>query len=143
MSNKSVVRVDFGTLLFRSDDVWSELRLLLEAEADLSITIAGREWLRDPLFPVIRLAAAVHSWLREGGDLVFDTGQTDEASFLWVRQVGARCLLGAARQTFRIEDPICYIEVRRAFSAFATQVVVAANNDLGIDIEPVLRRWSA
>ena len=48
---------------------------LLNIQADLRITVGGREWFSQPMFPVVELAAAADRWLSRGGDFVFDGGR--------------------------------------------------------------------
>src|SRR2546428_586926 len=75
---------------------------LLNIQADLRIAVGGREWLSQPRFPAVELAAAADRWLSRGGDFVFEAMEAEESPSLWVRAGAGGWLAGARWQGCRV-----------------------------------------
>ncbi len=112
---------------------------LSNIQADLRITVGGREWFSQPMFPIVELAAAVHRWLGRGGDFVFETMEAEESPFLWVRNEAGGCMVGAAWQVFEEKRPLSCEQVRSAWAQFVDRVVEGVRVRLGVDVRPLLR----
>jgi hypothetical protein len=132
MANQFVIEV--GPLEYEGTNPPSVPDRLLGVQANVRIVVDGREWFNQPMFPVVELAAAVTTWLRRGGDFEFETMDADESPFLWVRAVPGGFRVGAAWQTFSIEEPLPAHTVRGALERFAAEIPEAAKGQLGIDI---------
>ena len=111
---------------------------LLNIQADLRITVGGREWFSQPMFPVVELAAAADRWLSRGGDFVFETMEAEESPFLWVRDEAGGCTVGAAWQVFEERRPLSREQVRNAWARFVDHVVEEVRVRLGVDARPLL-----
>jgi hypothetical protein len=104
----------------------------------LTVLVAGREWFKQPMFPVVELAAAVGRWLQRGGDLEFETMEAEESPFLWIRLVPEGCKVGAAWEVFPIARPLPLSSVRYALAEFMTEISKSTEEQLGIDISALI-----
>ena len=111
---------------------------LLNIQADLRITVGGREWFSQPMFPVVELAAAADRWVSRGGDFVFETTEAEESPFMWVRDEAGGCMVGAAWQVFEERRPLSCEQVRDAWAGFVDHVVEDVRVRLGVDVRPLL-----
>ena len=112
---------------------------LLNIQAHLRITVGGREWFSQPMFPIVELAAAVHRWLGRGGDFVFETMEAEESPFLWVRNDAGGCMVGAAWQVYQEQRLLSCEQVRNAWEQFINRVVEKVRARFGVDVQPLLR----
>ena len=134
MSSDSIINIAFGRLAFEPESRGLPDDALLGVVADLSLTIRGEKWFHQPMFPVVELAAAVASWLEQGGDFLFDTMEAEESPFLAIREVPGGCLPEAAWQLFAVQGALPLDTVRGALALFASDVVVATKEQLEIDV---------
>jgi hypothetical protein len=113
-------------------------QLLLRIDAHLRITIDGRLWFDEPQFPVVELAAAAASWLRKGGDFVFETMEAEESPFMLVRQTMAGCTVGAAWQKYKEDRLLSCDHIRGSFSHFIGQVQAEVPRSLGVGVRHLI-----
>jgi len=138
MQEKDQFRIELGSLSLehRTTPKWHHL--VLGIQGNLRMTVRGREWLNQPMFPVVELVIAVTSWLRRGGDFAFNTMEAEESPFLLVKNVAGGCIVEAAWQLFSVEKPLPSHIVREAFTSFASEVVKATEQQLHVDISELV-----
>jgi len=130
--------IEFGPLEFEQTGQSWKIEHLLGVQAELRITIDGRNWFSEPMFPVVELAAAANSWLNTGGDFLFETMEAEESPFLWVRETAQGCLVGAAWRSFSFDEPLSCPVLRQAFSGFVSEVILSAKEQLGVDVTDIV-----
>lgn len=115
-----------------------KIEMLLGICAELRISIRNQVWFFEPDFPVVELSRAIAKWLEIGGDLEFERMEAAESPFIWVRAVGANCLLGATWQNFTVTPNLPCERVRSVLRQFAENVVSSVEEQLHINVAEIV-----
>jgi hypothetical protein len=140
MSTSDPVVIQFGPLHLERLSSPPPYDRLLGINSKFRIVVQEREWLTEPNFPVVELAAAVAAWIRRGGDFVFETIEANESPFLAVHREGSNCRIEAAWQAFPIDVALPFDKVQAAFAQFARSVAASTKEQLDIDVDDLLNR---
>jgi hypothetical protein len=117
--------------------------VLLGLVADFSITVGDRLLYREVDFPVIELAAGLLRWLDQrpepGDDFEWESMETEEPGWVWVRSAGDGWHIGSIHQEYPEPRSFSMTELRWAIADFVSRLSMKALEEQGIDLAPYLR----
>ena len=97
----------------------------------------------EPDFPVVELAAELTDWLDEGvmqgQDFEFDSMETPEPGWIWIRQTDDGWRVGSINQHQMDPEARDLAEVRTAVQAFLSTLECELRERWGIELDPYTR----
>jgi hypothetical protein len=117
--------------------------VLLGLVADFSITIGDRLLYREVDFPVVELAAGLLRWLEQrpepGDDFEWESMETEEPGWVWVRSVGDGWRIGSIHQEYPELRSFSMTELQWAITDFVSRLSATALEEQRVDLAPYLR----
>jgi hypothetical protein len=117
--------------------------VLLGLVAEFSITIGDRLLYREVDFPVVELAASLLRWLdlrpEPGDDFEWESMETEEPGWVWVRSAGDGWRIGSIHQEYPEPRILSMTELQWAITDFVGRLSAKALEEQRIDLAPYLR----
>ncbi|WP_052666259.1 hypothetical protein [Nitriliruptor alkaliphilus] len=107
--------------------------------ADLELVTDAGLIYSEPEFPVVELAAEIRGWLEGGAttgqDFEFDSMETPEPGWIWIRRVEGGWRVGSVHQHKADPEARDFEEVRTAIRAFLAGLAHELRDRWGIDLD--------
>ncbi|HVM83602.1 MAG TPA: hypothetical protein VMW18_06915 [Candidatus Binatia bacterium] len=113
--------------------------LLLRITADFSVLINGRMFYSEVAFPVVEFAARAALWLKDGGDLSYESMDSQEKPLLtFFRGGDGKFRPYSPHQEFQMADYIDENALRQAIVEFRARLCREAMTALDLNVTPVI-----